>query len=166
MGILWQFSNQKLKNLKDPIVIAIISIFIKTKWSCDTFNYVNLSWQIFFHEITGKSKIWILFKKPLQCSIRRCWWSMYYSSGGLTQFNFYLPHQVPVPMTGMRYNSLLWMCTLNTLTWSDLNICFNTWSSFILLTFFSSLYTTITWTWLHYKGTIIFHLPWWDLIKI
>ena len=27
---------------------------------------------------------------------------------------------VPVPMTGVRYNSLLWMCTLNTLTWPDL----------------------------------------------
>ena len=26
----------------------------------------------------------------------------------------------PVPMTGMRYNSLFWMCTLNTLTWPDL----------------------------------------------
>ena len=24
---------------------------------------------------------------------------------------------VPVPVTGMHYNSLLWMCTLNTLTW-------------------------------------------------
>ena len=24
---------------------------------------------------------------------------------------------VPVPVTGVRYNSLLWMCTLNTLTW-------------------------------------------------
>ena len=27
---------------------------------------------------------------------------------------------VPVPVTGVRYNSLLWMCTLNTLTWPDL----------------------------------------------
>ena len=26
---------------------------------------------------------------------------------------------VPVPVTGVRYNSLLWMCTLNTLTWPD-----------------------------------------------
>ena len=25
-----------------------------------------------------------------------------------------------VPVSGMRYNSLLWMCTLNTLTWPDL----------------------------------------------
>ena len=24
---------------------------------------------------------------------------------------------VPVPVTGVRYNSFLWMCTLNTLTW-------------------------------------------------
>ena len=28
--------------------------------------------------------------------------------------------EVPVPMTGMRYISLLWMCTINTLTWPDL----------------------------------------------
>ena len=27
---------------------------------------------------------------------------------------------VPVPVTGVRYNSLLWMCMLNTLTWPDL----------------------------------------------
>ena len=27
---------------------------------------------------------------------------------------------VPVPVTGVRYDSLLWMCTLNTLTWPDL----------------------------------------------
>ena len=27
---------------------------------------------------------------------------------------------VPVAVTGVRYNSLLWMCTLNTLTWPDL----------------------------------------------
>ena len=27
---------------------------------------------------------------------------------------------VPVPMTGVCYNSLLWMCTLNTVTWPDL----------------------------------------------
>ena len=27
---------------------------------------------------------------------------------------------VPVPVTGMHYNILLWMCTLNTLTWPDL----------------------------------------------
>ena len=27
---------------------------------------------------------------------------------------------LPVPVTGVRYNSLLWMCTLNTLTWPDL----------------------------------------------
>ena len=27
---------------------------------------------------------------------------------------------VPVPVTGVRYNSLLWMCTLNNLTWPDL----------------------------------------------
>ena len=26
---------------------------------------------------------------------------------------------VPVPVTGVRYNSLLWMCMLNTLTWPD-----------------------------------------------
>ena len=26
---------------------------------------------------------------------------------------------VPVPVTGVRYNSLLWMCTLNTLIWPD-----------------------------------------------
>ena len=26
----------------------------------------------------------------------------------------------PVPMTGVHYNSLLWMCMLNTLTWPDL----------------------------------------------
>ena len=35
---------------------------------------------------------------------------------------------VPVPMTGVRYNSLLWMCTLNTLTWPDLtrrHLCFS-----------------------------------------
>ena len=30
---------------------------------------------------------------------------------------------VPVPVTGVHYNSLLWMCTLNTLTWPDLLIC-------------------------------------------
>ena len=28
---------------------------------------------------------------------------------------------VSVPMTGVRYNSLLWMCTLNTLTWPENN---------------------------------------------
>ena len=28
---------------------------------------------------------------------------------------------VPVPMTGVCYNSLLWMCMLNTLTWPDKN---------------------------------------------
>ena len=33
---------------------------------------------------------------------------------------FYLVRPVPVPVTGVRYNSLLWMCTLNTLTWPDL----------------------------------------------
>ena len=27
-----------------------------------------------------------------------------------------------VPMTGIHYNSLLWMCTLNTLTWPDLTL--------------------------------------------
>ena len=27
---------------------------------------------------------------------------------------------VPVPVTGVRYSSLLWMCTLNTLTWPAL----------------------------------------------
>ena len=30
------------------------------------------------------------------------------------------PPPLPVPVTGVRYNSLLWMCTLNTLTWPDL----------------------------------------------
>ena len=29
-------------------------------------------------------------------------------------------NNVPVLVTGVRYNSLLWMCTLNTLTWPDL----------------------------------------------
>ena len=36
------------------------------------------------------------------------------------QRNWWRP--VPVPMTGMHYNSLLWMCMLNTLTWPDLLI--------------------------------------------
>ena len=30
------------------------------------------------------------------------------------------PGQRTVPVTGVRYNSLLWMCTLNPLTWPDL----------------------------------------------
>ena len=30
----------------------------------------------------------------------------------------YRRRSVPVPVTGVHYNSLLWMCMLNTLTWS------------------------------------------------
>ena len=33
---------------------------------------------------------------------------------------------VPVPVTGVRYNSLLWICTLNTLTWPHIKLCFPT----------------------------------------
>ena len=50
--------------------------------------------------------------------IRQCRWSP------LTPSPFFFLSRnwqrlVPVPMTGVRYNSLLWMCTLNTLTWCD-----------------------------------------------
>ena len=39
---------------------------------------------------------------------------------------------VPVPVTGVRYNSLLWMCTLNTLTWPDLNVSNRAWELFLV----------------------------------
>ena len=35
-------------------------------------------------------------------------------------FSYSWQRMVPVPVTGVRYNSLLWMCMLNTLTWPDL----------------------------------------------
>ena len=41
--------------------------------------------------------------------------------GGVLFLAHWILLPVPVPVTGVRYNSLLWMCTLNTdLTWPDL----------------------------------------------
>ena len=64
---------------------------------------------------------------------------------------------VPVPMTGMCYNSLLWMCMLNTLTWPDITwpdltcavvseviVCIgsphSSWGSFIYLFIYSFIF--------------------------
>ena len=38
----------------------------------------------------------------------------------LLPFFFQSQTEEPVPVTGMCYNILLWMCTLNNLTWPDL----------------------------------------------
>ena len=57
---------------------------------------------------------------------------------------------VPVPVTGVCYNSLFWMCTLNTLTWPNKdgvhygNCCSVLWklSPVNLLTRFTNIYVT------------------------
>ena len=48
-----------------------------------------------------------------------------------------------VPMTGVRYNSLLWTCTLNTLTMNKLIIKAKLIDSFLLNTWFSTFFISI-----------------------
>ena len=70
-----------------------------------------------------------IFHKPSVCYRPRsdCLYSLVPASAGDSPLLtpppptlFSCSGQRTVPVTGVRYNNLLWMCTLNTLTWPDL----------------------------------------------
>ena len=63
----------------------------------------------FFVQVRGTGKDWKEMKE------------MFYLTMHSTHFILRGLRLVPVPVAGVRYNNLLWMCTLNTLTWPNQN---------------------------------------------